>query len=144
MSVKPIPDGYHSVTPFLNVHGAEQAIDFLVRAFGAEERSKMKTPSGAVAHAEVRIGDSVVMLSEATATAPTTSMLLLYVSDCDAVYAKALAAGAKSHMEPKDQPWGDRFARVVDPFGNDWSIATHIEDISRDEMDRRMRAATGG
>ena len=139
MAVKPIPDGYHSVTPAFNVTGADKLIDFLKQAFGAEERSRMQAPGGPVMHAELRIGDSVVMLSEAMMETPTKSATMLYVADCDALYRRALAAGATSLMEPADMFWGDRFGRVTDPFGNRWGIATHVEDVAPEEVERRGR-----
>ncbi|SRR6266568_8682508 len=139
MPVNPIPEGYHTVTPALNVKHADTLIDFLKRAFGAEERSRMQAPGGPVMHAEVRIGDSFLMLSEAMTESPTASALMLYVKDCDAVWKQAQDAGAKSLMAPEDMFWGDRFARVSDPFGNRWSIATHKEDVAPDEMERRAK-----
>jgi PhnB protein len=139
MAVKPIPEGFHSVTPALNVQGADKLIDFLGRAFGAKEISRMQAPGGPIMHGEVRIGDSMVMLSEAMEEGPTTSSLMLYVEDVDAVWKQAQEAGATSIMEPTDMFWGDRFARVKDAFGNRWGIATHKEDLSPEEIERRGR-----
>lgn len=139
MAVKAIPDDYHAVTPFLTVQGAGKLIDFMKSAFGAEERMCMPMPDGTVAHAELTIGDSVVMVSDATPEFPAMpGSIHLYVEDCDATYKQALAAGAKSHMEPKDQFYGDRSANITDPAGNRWSIATHIEDVGEEDMMKRM------
>ncbi len=141
MAVKPIPDGYHSVTPTLVVEGAAKLIDFLKTAFGAEEVFRMPTPSGEIGHAEVRIGDSVVMLNDTMGQPPTTSSLFLYVHDADAVYKNALKVGASSVAEPMDMFWGDRLAQVKDQFGNHWSIATHKEDVPPQDLQKRAEAA---
>jgi PhnB protein len=141
MAVKPIPDGYGTVTPFLSVKGADKLIDFLKKAFGAEEIMRMPGPGGAVMHAEVSIGNSRLMLSEAMQTGPIQSSFYLYVSDADAVYKRALAAGATSQSEPSNQFWGDRMATLKDPFGNTWSVATHKEDVPPEEMGKRAAAA---
>lgn len=141
MAVKPIPEGYHTVTTSLAVKGAAKLIDFLKAAFGGEEAFRMPLPSGEIMHAEVRIGDSVVMLTDAMAQPPTTSSLFLYVNDADAVYRRALKAGASSVSAPTDMFWGDRVAQVKDQFGNHWSIATHKEDVSPQEMEKRAEAA---
>ena len=138
MAVKAIPDGYGSVTPFLTVKGAAKMIDFLKQAFGAEEVMRMPGPGGAVMHAEVNVGNSRLMLSEAMQNPPSQSSFYLYVNDADAMYKRALAAGATSQIEPKDEFWGDRIAMVRDPFGNIWSVATHKEDVSPEEMAKRM------
>jgi uncharacterized glyoxalase superfamily protein PhnB len=136
--VKPIPDGYHSVTPILMVDGAAQLIDFLKQAFGAKEKERFATPAGKIAHAEVTIGDSVVQLSDATREwEPIQVPLLVYVTDTDATYKRALKAGATSVREPMDAFYGDRTAGVKDSFGNTWWIATHTEDVSREEIERR-------
>ncbi len=140
MAVKPIPDGFHSVTPFLNVKRAAELIGFLEDAFAAEEVMRMPGPGGVVMHAEVNIGDSRLMLAEATQTAPSSSSFYLYVKDVDELYRRAIAAGAISHTEPTDQFWGDRMATVKDLFGNTWSIATHKEDVPPEEMAKRMAA----
>jgi PhnB protein len=132
------PEGYHAVTPYLIVNDAGKLIDFLTEAFGAKEKVRMPGPDGMVAHAEVEIGDSVVMMG----TNPDDlfpAMLYVYVDDADETYRKALAAGGTSHEEPNDTFYGDRRAEVRDPWGNRWSIATHIEDVSEEEMDRRMK-----
>jgi uncharacterized glyoxalase superfamily protein PhnB len=141
MAVKAIPEGYHSVTPTLVVKGAARLIDFVKAAFGAEEAFRMPTPNGDIMHAEVRIGNSVVMLEDAIRQAPITSSLFLYVSDVDGIYQSALKAGASSLAEPADMFWGDRMAQVKDAFGNSWAIATHVEDIPPEEMEKRAAAA---
>ena len=142
-AVKPIPDGYHTVTPFLNVKGVAKMIDFMKSALGAEEIIRMPGPDGTVMHAEVSIGNSRLMLGEPMQQGPTTtsSSFYLYVSDVDSMYKRATGAGAKSVSPPTDQFWGDRMATVSDPFGNTWSLATHKEDPSPEEMQKRMAAA---
>jgi len=138
-AVKPIPEGYHSVTPFLVVTGAAKLIDFVKQAFGAQELERMEGPGGMIAHAEVKLGDSRVMLSDAGREfSPTTATLYLYVPDADAVYKRAIQAGATSLREPTDQFYGDRNAGVRDAFGNQWWIATHKEDVSPEELKKRM------
>ena len=138
MAVRPIPEGYHSVTPYLTVENVAPLLDFLVRAFDAEVRYKMERPDGSIGHAEVRIGDSFVMMGGATGQwPPMPCALYLYVENTDAVYRRALDAGAVSIMEPADQFYGDRNAGVKDPSGNLWWIATHIEDVSPEELARR-------
>lgn len=141
-NVKPIPDGYHSVQPYLILKNASAAIDFYTKAFGAKERMRMEK-DGRIGHAELEIGDSVVMLADENAQIGALSaehyggspiMLHVYVNDCDAVYKKALAAGAKSEREPADQFYGDRSAGVKDPFGYRWYLSTHIKDVSLEEM----------
>ena len=142
MAVKPIPDGYHTVTPYLTVQGAAKLIDFLQQAFAAQEIERMMQPDGTIRHAEVRIGDSVVMMAEARSEqAPMPSGIYLYVNDTDAVYKRALQAGATSVMEPADQFYGDRSAGVKDPSGNHWWIATHQEDVPPAELKKRAEAA---
>ena len=141
MTVKPIPDGYHSVTPYLVVQGADKLIDFLKEAFEGTEVERMTRPDGGVAHAEVRIGDSVIMMGEASGEFPAMpAMIYLYVNDADAVYKRALQARATSLEEPSDQFYGDRRAGVKDQFGNYWYMATHKEDVSPEEMARRAAA----
>ncbi|MGC1360991.1 MAG: VOC family protein [Silvibacterium sp.] len=143
-TIKPIPDGYHSVQPYLIVKNAAGAIDFYTKAFGAKERLRMEK-DGRVGHAEIEIGDSCVMLADETPEMRAFSpehyggspvSLMVYVGDCDAVYAQALAAGAKSEREPTDQFYGDRMAGVLDPFGYRWYIGTHIKDVSKDELEQ--------
>lgn len=142
MAVKPIPEGYHTVTPYLVVADVRQVIDFVKQAFGAEELSPpMEMPNGRIMHAEIRIGDSPIMLGEASGEhKPTPAMLYLYVPDVDAVYRKAVAAGGTSIMAPADQFYGDRNAGVKDAAGNQWWIGTHKEDVPPDEMRRRAEA----
>jgi PhnB protein len=141
MAVKPIPEGYNTVTPYLIVEGAQKLIDFLKQGFDAAERFSMPGPLGKIGHAEVQIGNSVVMLADASPRWKSTkTMLYLYVEDVDAVYKKAVAAGGKSVMEPANQFYGDRSAGVEDAFGNHWGIATHVEDVPPDELERRAEA----
>jgi PhnB protein len=141
MAVKAIPDGYHSVTPYLVVEGAEQLIDFLKNTFDGQEAVRMPMAGGTIGHAEIRIGDSVVMLADATSEHPAgQANIMVYVSNADAAYQRALKAGAASLQEPTNQFYGDRSARVRDPLGNQWTIATHVEDVSPDEMTKRLRA----
>lgn len=138
MPVEPVPDGYHTVTPYLIVQGADELLDFLKQAFGATETFRMPRPDGSVAHAEVRIGDSVVMLADAGEQwSAMPAMIHLYVEDCGATYLRALQAGATSLQEPEDQFYGDRSAGVRDPVGSHWWIATHVEDVSEEEMAKR-------
>ena len=138
MAVRPIPDGYHTVTPYLTVPGTEQLLSFLKSAFGAEEVYCLRRPDGAVGHAELRIGDSMVMLSEPTSECtPMPTTLYLYVADVDATYRRAVEVGGTSLMEPTDQFWGDRTGAVKDASGNFWWIATHVEDVTPDELERR-------
>jgi PhnB protein len=142
MPVKPIPEGYHSVTPYLVVPRAGRLIEFLKEAFKAEEVERMSQPDGTVMHAEVRIGDSIIMMGESSDKFPAMpAAIYLYVPDVDAVYKRALAAGAASTMEPANQFYGDRNAGVKDPSGNLWWIATHVEDVPREEMAKRAAAA---
>jgi PhnB protein len=142
MAVKPIPEGYHTVTPYLTVQGAANLIDFLKQAFEAQETERITQPDGAIGHAEVRIGDSIVMMTDAGGERkPMPSGIYLYVNDTDAVYQRALQAGAASIMEPADQFYGDRSAGVQDPSGNHWWIATHKEDVPPEELKKRAKAA---
>jgi PhnB protein len=150
MGVKPVPEGYHTVIPSLTVDNASKAIDFYKKAFGAKERLRMPMPDGRVAHAELEIGDSVLMLSDpfeqATTKPPkdvggTTVSIFLYVEDIDELYKQAIDAGAKGLQEPEDMFWGDRFGSVTDPFGHHWSMATHKEDLSPEEMAQRSKEA---
>jgi PhnB protein len=134
----PAQPSYHTVTPVLNVNGAEGAIAFYKTAFGAKERVRMPGPDGKIMHCELLIGDSVVMVTDAINQPATQSSLHVYVPDCDALYSQALAAGADQKMALQDMFWGDRFGSVTDPFGNTWSIATHKEDVSPEEMSKRM------
>jgi len=139
--VKPVPEGYHTVTPYLSVQGVPRLISFLQEAFHAKELERMTAADGRVGHAEVKIGDSIVMMGEPTAEAkPMPSMIYLYLEDTDAAYRRALEAGATSLRTPTDMFYGDRNAAVTDPLGNQWWIATHMEDVPPDEMQRRMKA----
>jgi PhnB protein len=141
MAVRPIPDGYYTVTPFLGATDCGKLIDFLKQAFGAEEIMRMPGPGGVVVHAEVNIGNSRVMMGNASGSA---NSLFLYVEDVDALYKRAIKAGAASEREPTNEFWGDRAAKVKDPFGNTWWIATHIEDVTPQELGKRVAAATRG
>jgi len=152
MAVSPIPEGYHSVTPYLVVDGAAEAIRFYQEAFGAEEVLRM--PMGdRIAHAEIRIGNSHVMLSDEwpdmgylspLKRGGSTASLMVYLPDVDAVFARAIAAGATEEQAPKDQFYGDRMGTLVDPFGHRWSLATHIEDVPPDELERRAAEMFAG
>ncbi len=145
MAVKPIPDGFHSVSAYLLVSGVPRLIDFLKNGFNAEVTEYMDMPDGTVMHAQVKIGDSFVMMGDPRGTCePTLASLYLYVPDTDAVYQQALKAGATSVMEPADQFYGDRNAGVKDPVGNTWWIATHIEDVPPDEIRKRASARGKG
>jgi PhnB protein len=150
MAVKPIPEGYHAATPYLAVDDAAEAIEYYKKAFGATERTRMETPDGKIGHAELEIGDSLVMLSDpfpqATTRSPkelggTTASIFMYVEDVDAVAKQAVDTGATIAMEIADQFWGDRMGSVQDPFGHLWSIATHVEDVPPEEMAERAKAA---
>jgi PhnB protein len=148
--VKPIPEGYHSVTPYLAVQDGAQAIDFYRRAFGAKEVTRMDGPDGKVSHAEIRIGDSILMLGASPAAsevrAPqslgaSTVSIFLYLDDVDATFKHALSAGARETQPLADMFWGDRYGRLVDPFGHSWSLAQRIEDVAPAEMQRRAKEA---
>ena len=137
--VAPVREGYHRITPYLVVADGEGLIGFLRNAFGAEVLSRAVRPDGAIANAEVRIGDSMVMVAQAREPwKPMPAGFYLYVPDTDATYEAALAAGGVSLLEPSDQFYGDRNAGVQDPWGNNWWIATHIEDVDEAEVQRRM------
>jgi PhnB protein len=142
---KPIPQGYHSLTPYLIIDGASKALDFYTRAFGAEELFRMPMPDGRVGHAEMRIGDSIFMLAdefpERGVRGPQGSPpvhLMIYCEDADAVWKRSLAAGAKELRPLQNQFYGDRSGTLADPFGHQWTVATHVEDVPPDEMQRRM------
>jgi len=142
MAVKAKPDDYHAVTPYLVVDGAARLIDFLKEVFDAQEVERLAAPGDRIGHAEIRIGDSVIMLGDAHGEhKPMQTMLYVYVDDADAVYQRALAAGATSVQAPVDQFYGDRSGGVKDAFGNLWWIATHIEDVPPAELKRRAQAA---
>jgi PhnB protein len=145
--VQPIPSGYHSVTPYLIVRNAAQAIEFYKKAFGAVELMRFPGPDGKLMHAEVKIGDSPVMLADempnegyvGPQTLGNTSVsLMVYVEDVDTLFAQAIAAGAKAKRPVQDQFYGDRTGTLVDPFGHVWSIGTHKEDLSMEEIEKRM------
>ncbi len=139
MPVQPIPEGYHSITPYLVVNGAAKVLEFTKQAFAAQEVVRMPGPNGTIAHAEIKIGDSFVMMADANAEHPARSaMLVLYVPNVDEVYERALKVGGKSQSKPSNQFYGDRTASVLDAGGNLWFIATHVEDVSPEEMKRRM------
>ena len=148
MPVNPIPDGYNSVTPYLYIRGASAAIDFYKRAFGAVEVMRLSGPDGRIGHAELRIGNSMVMLAdehpEMKVVGPqslggTSIGILLYVVDVDDVVSRAVAAGAKIERPIQNQFYGDRSGTIVDPYGHNWTIATHVEDVSAAEMEERMK-----
>jgi PhnB protein len=144
MAVKPIPEGYHTVTPYLIVQGAETLIKFLTQAFAATEIRRTLHPDGSIMNAELKIGDSFIMLSEARpefGAMPT--MIHLYVENADELYDRALQAGATSMMEPRGEFYGDRAAGVKDPTGNHWWIATHQEDVSSTELEERIKTLFG-
>jgi PhnB protein len=150
---KPIPDAYPRISPHLSVAGAAAAIDFYKDVLGARERMRMATPGGVIAHAEIEIGDSVIMIGEeipgGSDPSPKTLggspvALFTYVEDVDEVFRQAVQAGAASVQEPEDHFYGDRVAMFDDPFGHRWNIATHIEDVSPEEMERRAAEALGG
>lgn len=151
--VKPIPEGYHTATPYLIVKGGADAIEFYKKAFGAKESFRMMRPDGRVGHAEIKIGDSVIMLAdehpEIGARSPqaiggSPISIHLYVEDVDAVFGKAIAAGAKVQRPLQNQFYGDRTGGLLDPFGHAWYVATHIEDIAPDELQKRAAAAAAG
>jgi PhnB protein len=150
MATKPIPEGYHTLTPYLAVENAADAIEFYRRAFGAKERMRMPAPNGKIGHAEIEIGDSILMLSDpfpqSTVRPPqelggTTASIFMYVEDVDATVEQAVSAGATVTMEVQDMFWGDRFGSVSDPYGHTWSVATHVEDLSPEEIAKRGQAA---
>jgi len=136
--VKPIPKGYNSVQASLNLNDAKSALEFCKKAFDGKVRGVMPGPDGKIMHAEVKIGDSVVMFSDAVMEPARPGNLVLYVANADKTFAKAVKAGAKVIMPLADQFWGDRFGRLEDPFGNRWGIATHIEDVTPKQMKKRM------
>ncbi|MGD0104456.1 MAG: VOC family protein [Rhodopila sp.] len=152
MPVSPVPPGYNSLTPYLIVDGAANALAWYAEAFGAREVMRLPTPDGKIAHAEVEIGGSKIMLADESpqmgfrapaAFGGSPVSLHLYVPDVDATMAKAIAAGATVKSEPKDQFFGDRLGSMLDPFGHTWHVSTHIEDVSVEEMQRRMAAMSG-
>jgi PhnB protein len=151
--VKPIPDGYHTVTPYLIIKGAAAAIDFYKRAFGATELFRMPQPDGRIGHAEIKIGDSPIMLADEfpemghrspQSLGGSPVSILLYVEDVDSVFNRAVTEGAKQDRPVEDKFYGDRGGSLTDPFGHIWHIATHKEDVSAEEMEKRVAAASGG
>ena len=151
--VKPIPDGYPRLTPYLHVDGAEAAIEFYERVLGAKERMRMAAPEGKIGHAELELGDAIIMLADEfpdmgvlgpKSIGGTPVLLSLYVEDVDAVFEAALAAGATSVQPVTDQFYGDRSGQFEDPFGHRWNVTTHVEDVPPDEMEKRMKEAMGG
>ncbi len=144
--VKSVPDDYTAITPYLVAEDAPRLLDFLAKGFGAVERMRLPMPDGSIAHAEVEIGGAPVMLGSASSPdfPPLAAQIHLYVEDVDAVYAQAVSAGATPVAEPEDQFYGDRIARVLDTAGNHWSIATHIADVSAEEMAQIMESMGEG
>ncbi len=152
MSVKPIPDGYHNVTPYLIIKGATEALDFYKRAFGAAELFRLDAPGGKIGHAEISIGDSRIMLADACEESPTSDPqvlggssvgLYVYVEDVDVLFGQAIAAGAKAVTPVQDQFYGDRSGTLQDPFGHIWFLSTHKEDLAPEEINRRSEALFG-
>lgn len=150
MAVKPIPDGYHSITPYLIIRDAARALDFYKQALGAEELFRMASPDGQIGHAEIKIGNSILMLADEhpemgyqspQSYGGTPVSIMLYVEDVDARFQKAVAAGAKVKRPLKDQFYGDRSGTIADPFGHEWTIATHKEDLPPAEIERRAAEA---
>jgi PhnB protein len=148
MPVKPIPDGYSSITPYLYIRGASAAIDFYKKAFGAQELFRLPGPDGRIGHAELKIGNAIVMLAdehpEANAISPqtlngTSVGILFYVNGVDDVIARAVAGGAKIERPTQNQFYGDRSGTIVDPFGHKWTVATHVENVSPEEMESRIK-----
>jgi PhnB protein len=148
--VSPVPAGYHTATPYLTVNDGAGALDFYKRALGAREVMRMSAPGGKIGHAEIRIGDSVIMLSDEfpgtstkapTSLGGTTGSVMLYVPNVDAAFKRAVDAGGKSLMAPADMFWGDRFGKLEDPYGNQWGMATHKEDVPPKQMAERAKAA---
>jgi PhnB protein len=153
MPTKPIPEGYHTLTTYLAVDNASEAIEFYKRAFGAKELVRMGAPDGSIGHAELQIGDSRLMLSDpfpqGTTKTPkelggTSVSVFMYAEDVDEVVKQAVDAGAKILVDVEDQFWGDRFGTIGDPYGHSWSIATHVEDLSPEEIAERAKVAMAG
>jgi PhnB protein len=152
MAVKPIPDGYHTVTPYIIVKGCAAALDWYKRAFGAEERYRCPLPDGRIGHAEIKIGDSIMMLAdempEWNAKSPQTLGgtpfgICLYVLDSDASFQRAVAAGATVERPIADQFYGDRSGTIIDPYGHKWTLSTHNREVSMEEIERAMKSFTG-
>jgi len=149
--VKPIPKGYHSVTPYLSVNDTARALDFYKRAFGAQEVMRMDGPDGKIGHAEIKIGDSIIMLGDETpqsgtrspqSLGGTTASIMLYVENADNAFNQAVSAGAQVDSPLANMFWGDRFGRLKDPFGHSWAVATRIEDVAPADMSKRMKEFT--
>lgn len=153
MSAKPIPEGYHSVTPYLIVRGGAAAIDYYTKAFGATELFRFPAPDGKIGHAEIKIGDSPIMLADEypamgyngpQSVGGSPVSLMIYVEDVDAVFNRAIESGGTVKEAVQDKFYGDRIGTLTDPFGHVWHVATHKEDVSLEEMERRAKAAHGG
>jgi PhnB protein len=151
--VKPIPQGFHSATPYLTLNDAARALEFYKRAFGAQEVIRMEGPRGKIGHAEIKIGDSIIMLGDEmpgtscqspNALGGTTAGIFLYVENVDSFFKQAVSAGAQVESPVADMFWGDRYGRLKDPFGHSWSVATHKEDVAPAEMSKRMHEAMAG
>ena len=152
MAVQPIPEGYPTVIPYLNIDGAADAIDFYCKVLGATERMRMGGPEGKIGHAEIQVGDSTIMLADVHPDfgnkspkdlGGTPVLLMVYVADVDDTYATALASGAKELQPLEDKFYGDRSATFEDPWGHQWTVASHVEDVSEEEMERRMAELPG-
>ncbi len=150
MAVRPVPAGFHTVTPYLIVAGASEALEFYAKAFGAKELMRIDAPGGRIGHAEIRIGDSTIMLADEflemgargpTSLGGTAVSILLYVDKVDELFDRAVAAGAKAIQAVRDQFYGDRSGMLEDPFGHVWTVATHIEDVTPEEINRRFSAS---
>lgn len=146
--VNPIPAGYHTVTPYLVVQNGAKALDYYKQAFGATNEVRMDAPDGRIMHAEFKIGDSMIMLSEEMGPNKSPKSLggspvgiFLYVEDVDSVFNQAVSAGGNPDMAPQDMFWGDRYGKLTDPFGHQWALATHIEDVAPEEMGKRAQEA---
>ena len=152
MATPPIPEGYSTITPYLIVTGAERAIEFYKKVFGATELMRFAQPDGKIGHAEIKIGNSIVMLADESpdmgyrspqSLGGSGTGIMLYVEDVDTVFQRAVEAGAKTHQAVKNQFYGDRSGSLIDPFGHMWTVATHVEDVSPEEMQHRMEASMG-
>jgi len=150
-ATKQIPEGHHTVTPHLVLRNASQAIDFYKKALGAQELGRMTSPDGKIGHAELKIGDSIIFLADEFQAGPncpkspqtlgaSTVTLMLYVPDVDSTFKQAVAAGAKETMAVQDMFWGDRYGTFTDPFGHTWGVATHKEDLTKEEVEERAKA----
>jgi uncharacterized glyoxalase superfamily protein PhnB len=151
MTAKPVPDGYHTITPYMTVRDAARAIEFYKQAFGAKEKGVMKGPDGKIMHAELRIGDSIIMLGDEMpeygslspqSTGGAGMGLHIYIEDVDTAFDRAVKAGATVEMPVADMFWGDRYGKLADPFGHKWSIGTHKADLTAQEMEDGMKAMT--